>query len=440
MSKAAKSGAQKKKATSKTKTQTSPSGVTELRLDNGLRVLHRYSDAAPAVAVCVVYHVGSRNEAVGHTGSTHILEHLLFKDSKNFNIANGKNPSQYLEWFGAMWNATTWYDRTNYFELMPKEHVEESVAVQADRMRSSLFNDADLASEMTVVRNEYERGRNNPFELLDEAIWATAFVAHPYHHPTIGWKEDIEFSTATKLREFYDRFYYPNNATLILIGDISQRDARKLAEKHFGSILSSAAPIPDMHVVEGEQRGARYFEIQKPGEVSIAELAYKIPEGTHPDVPTIIVLSQILAGGMSSRMQQRLVDTGKAAEVNVFAHPMHDPSIMSFTAHAADGVTPEAALSAMRAECEKIIKVEPPSKAEITRAIESLAAQYAFARDGFLREAAVLTEALAAGDWKLAYELPDKISKVTQKDVARVAKQYLVGEHETAGVVVGKHP
>lgn len=437
MSNAAKAGEQKKKVAPKSKTQTTPSGVTQWKLDNGLRVLHRYSDATPAVAVCVVYHVGSRNEAVGHTGSTHILEHLLFKDSKNFNKANGKPMFSYLEWYGALLNATTWYDRTNYFELMPREHVEAAFQIEADRMRNSLFSDADLASEMTVVRNEYERGRNNPFELLDEQMWATAFVAHPYHHPTIGWKEDIEFSTATKLREFYDRFYYPNNATLILIGDISQPNVRQLAEKYFGNISSSATPIPPMHVAEGEQRGARYFEIQKPGEVSIAELAYKIPEGTHPDVPAIIVLSQILAGGMSSRMQQRLVDRGKAAEASVFAHPMHDPSIVSFTAHAADGVTPEAALSAMRTECERIAKEEPANKAEVTRAIESLTAQYAFARDGFLREAAVLTEALAAGNWKLAYELPEKIAKVTPKDVARVAKQYLVREHETAGILIG---
>lgn len=423
------------------------SGVTEFHLGNGMRVLHRESNAAPVIAVCVIYHVGSRNEAVGHTGSTHILEHLLFKDSKNFNKKNGKPMFSYLEWLGALLNATTWYDRTNYYELLPREHVEVALEIEADRMRNSLFTDADLASEMTVVRNEYERGRNNPFELLDEQVWATAFVAHPYHHPTIGWKEDIEFSTAAKLREFYDRFYHPNNATLTLVGDLSLADAKRLAERYFGRIPASPTPIPGMHVAESEQQGARYFEIEKPGGVSIAELAYKIPPGTHADIPALLVLSQILAGGLSSRMQERLVDRGRAADISVFAHPMHDAGLMAFTAHVADGLKPEVVLAAVRAECEKIAalpgldtKGEPATKDEVVRAIESLRAQYAFARDGFLREVQVLTEAIAAGDWHLAYDLPGKIAHVTPKDVARVAKMYLKKEYETAGILLGTKP
>ncbi len=413
------------------------SGIHEFVLGNGLRVLHRENTAAPAVAVCVVYHVGSRNEAVGHTGSTHILEHLLFKDSKHFNKKNGKEPSRYLEWFGAIWNANTWTDRTSYYELMPKEHVDEALAVQADRMRNSLFSGSDLAQEMTVVRNEYERGRNNPFELLDEEMWATAFMAHPYHHPTIGWKEDIECATVEKLREFYDRFYYPDNATLILIGDLPLLRAKRSAEKYFGGLSSSPAPIPTVHVREGDQEGARYFELFKPGAVSAAALAYRIPDGRHADMAALIVLSIILAGGLSSRMQHRLVDRGMAADINVSAHPMHDPGLMIVTAQAADDIAPQALLTEMRRECARIAGGEPPAGGEVARAAQSLRAQYAFARDGSLNEARVLTEAVAAGDWKLAYTLPRDISRVSASDVRRVARDYLVPRHECAGVLIG---
>ncbi|MGH7141698.1 MAG: M16 family metallopeptidase [Minisyncoccia bacterium] len=412
-------------------------GVHEFFLGKGLRVLHRENRAAPAVAVCVVYHVGSRNEALGCTGSTHILEHLLFKDSEHFNKHNGREIASYLEWMGALLNASTWFDRTNYFELMPKARVEDALAVEADRMRGSLFNDEDLASEMTVVRNEYERGRNNPFELLDEETWGAAFLAHPYHHPTIGWKEDIEFSTAAKLREFYDRFYHPNNATLILIGDLSLADAKRLSEKYFGAIPRSPNPIPEMRVAEGEQEGARFFELQKPGAMSAVELAYKAPSGTDADIPALIVLAQILAGGLSSRMQTRLVDRGRAAQVSVSAHPMRDPGLIIFTAHAGEGVAPARLLAEMRAECERIASSEPPTKSEIGRAVWSLAAQYAFSRDGMLGEAMVLTEAIATGDWKLAYELPQKFARVDAREVARVAKKYLVRHRETAGILIG---
>ena len=229
-------------------------GVTEYRLANGLRVLYKEEKAAPVVAVCVTFHVGSRNEAAGHTGSTHILEHLLFKDSKNFNKANGKAITGHLDWLGASVNATTWLDRTNYFEFLPDTALEEALALEADRMRDSLFNDDDLASEMTVVRNEYEQGRNNPFELLDEEIMYKTFTKHPYRIPTIGTKEDIEHSTAAKLREFYDTYYWPNNATLSVMGNVPWKEVEKLVLKYFAP--DSGLATPDTNT-EGQGTGAK---------------------------------------------------------------------------------------------------------------------------------------------------------------------------------------
>lgn len=410
------------------------SGVSEYALQNGLRVLHRFDDSAPVVAVMVTYHVGSRNEAVGHTGSTHILEHLLFKDSENFNEKNGKAAANYLESLGANLNATTSFDRTNYYELLPKEHAEEALALEADRMRSSLFSAADLATEMTVVRNEYERGRNNPEELLEEAVWATAFMAHPYHHPTIGWKDDIEAATVERLREFYNRFYHPNNATLSVFGDIDEATMQRLVLKHFARLKATEDGIPRVHTKEGPQEGARRVEILGTGATVVVTLAHKVPEGLHPDFPALLVLNQILTGGLASRLQRALVDSGMAVYAAGQLHAFHDPSIWALTAQATPGTDPEAVLGIMRKEATKA-SAKAPSVDELRRAKEQLLAQLSYSRDGILSELFSINEAIAAGDWAFAYMLAEHIEAVTGADVLRVAKAQLVPECETVGVL-----
>ncbi len=276
-------------------------GVDEYTLANGLRVLHKRDTGAPVLAVCVTFHVGSRNERAGVTGSTHILEHLLFKDSEKFKKENGNSITDYLEWFGALMNATTWLDRTNYFELVPKERLAEALEMEADRLRGSLFNDADLASEMTVVRNEFERSRNNPFELLDEEVMYKAFTKHPYRIPTIGLKEDIEGSTAAKLREFYNVFYWPNNATLSVFGDVTWKEVEREVLKYFGPIPTAPHPIPQLKVHEPKQTAKRSVRVKKAMGVTIAELMYKVPEGRHADFAAVYVLTAIVAGGFASR-------------------------------------------------------------------------------------------------------------------------------------------
>lgn len=409
-------------------------GVTEYRLSNGLRVLYKKERAVPVVAVCITFHVGSRNEAAGHTGSTHILEHLLFKDSKHFNTENGKAISSYLEWMGARMNATTWLDRTNYFELLPKEKLAEALAMEADRMRNSLFSDADLASEMTVVRNEYERGRNNPYELLDEEVMATAFTEHPYRIPTIGTKEDIEHSTAAKLREFYDTFYWPANATLAIFGDVERADVEKLVVKQFGKIPRSPHEIPAMHAVEPPQKKARTCEIQKQAGVSIVQLAYKSPEARHEDFAALDVIATVLAGGFSSRMQERIVDPGIAADVHPMLLPTHDPGLCSFVATVGTETKPEKVLSLMRKEVAQLVR-EGITTAELKRARERLLSQMASARDGVFAEVRTLSEAVAAGDWTLAYTQEEALLSLTRAQVHRAAKKYLTSEYETAGIL-----
>jgi zinc protease len=410
-------------------------GVSEYRLKNGLRVLFKQVKAAPVVAVCITFHVGSRNEAPGHTGSTHILEHLLFKDSKKFNQKNGKAITDYLEWFGAYINATTWLDRTNYFELLPREKLDEALALEADRLRNSLFTDKDLASEMTVVRNEYERSRNNPFELLDEEVVGTAYTVHPYRIPTIGTKEDIENSTAKKLREFYDTFYWPNNATLTVMGDVSWAEAQKLIEKYFAPIPASPHPIPEMSAIEPEQESPRSCEVKRPLGLSLAEIAYKIPAARHEDFPALLLISIILAGGFSSRLQKRLVDIGLAADVSSIAMPLHDPGLLTISVHCSAQIQPAAALDIVRKEIAALAKSNVTTP-ELKRAKERVLSMFSMERDGVFNEIRAVSEAIAAGDWALGYAIEEKIKKVTPTQIKEAAKKYLSRQKETTGILI----
>ena len=192
-------------------------GIDEYRLDsNGLSVLLVPDHSAPVVTFQVTYRVGSRNEVTGTTGATHILEHMMFKGSDAFNDAKGNSIKQLLEHVGGQFNANTSFDRTNYFATIGRESLEGYIAIEADRMRHLWLHESDRQSEMTVVRNEYERGKNDPENVLMEEVTAAAYVALPYHHPVIGWKSDIEHVPIEKLREFYETFYWPNNATVII--------------------------------------------------------------------------------------------------------------------------------------------------------------------------------------------------------------------------------
>ena len=212
-------------------------GVEELRhATNGLTVLLAPEAAVPVVAFQVTYRVGSRNEGAGLTGATHLLEHLMFKGSERFNKDLGTSVFQTLQSLGGQINATTWYDRTNYYALLPSEHLEKAVEIEADRMRGARVRDEDLASERTVVLNELDRGDNEPLRKLLHATFATAYQAHPYGHPVIGWRSDVETVSAEGLRHFYDTYYWPRNATVTVAGAFDRDDALALIDRHFGPI------------------------------------------------------------------------------------------------------------------------------------------------------------------------------------------------------------
>ncbi|UCD38960.1 MAG: insulinase family protein [Fidelibacterota bacterium] len=408
-------------------------GITEYRFTvNDLTVLLMEEHSAPVATFMVTYRVGSRNEAIGYTGSTHLLEHLMFKGSQEYNEERGNSIWTVLQNVGAKINATTWLDRTNYFEMLPSEHLETAIAIEADRMRQALIQDSDRQPEMTVVRNEFERGENDPWETLDKNLWATAYQAHPYHHSTIGWRSDIEGVSTERLRQFYDTFYWPNNAIVTVIGDFDTQQVLSWIKAYFGQYQASPQPIPEMYTTEPKQEGPRRFIVRRSGETGIIGIAFKTPEGLHPDKYPLAILRNILGTGKTSRFYRTLVDKGLASSVFVWDHPFRDAALFMTYAF----LTPETG----HQEVEQIIldeyervKAEGVTREEVERTRAMIKAEIIFSRDGCFSIAAALNEAIAIGDWTYYTTYLDHLGAVNKEDVDQAARTYLVENHSTIG-------
>ena len=411
-------------------------GIKEYTMtSNGLRVLLKQDNTAPVATFMVTYEVGSRNEAIGYTGSTHLLEHLMFKGSRKFNTKKGNSVFQTLQSLGARMNATTWLDRTNYFAVLPSEHLETLIEIEADRMRNAYIKEEDRQSEMTVVRNEFERGQNSPSGVLDENIWATAYQAHPYHHSTIGWKEDIENVSIERLREFYDTFYWPNNATAIAIGDFTEKEALSMIKKHFGKIRKSTKPIPEVYTAEPKQEGIRTITLKRAGQQGIVGVAHKTPAATHPDAPTFMVLSSILSSGKNSRFYKNITDKGLTTSVYIWDSLFRDPGLFTVYANLSPDVDHKTVEKAVVDEYEKI-KKDGVSDEEVKNAQTQLIASMKFRQDGSYAIASGLNEAIASGDWTLYTTYGEKIGTVTKEDVQRIVKEYFKEDLSTIGYFI----
>ena len=377
--------------------------IDEYRLkSNDLRVLMLQDTSTPVATFMVTYHVGSRNEAIGYTGSTHLLEHLMFKGSRNFNKEKGTAIWDELQSIGAQINATTWNDRTNYFEVVPSEHIEKAISIEADRMRFSFLRDEDRQPEMTVVRNEYERGENSPFDVLDKNIWATAYQAHPYHHSTIGWKSDIENVSTERLKEFYDVYYWPNNATVTIIGDFEKDSTLSLIDKYFGEHKKSSHEIPEVYTEEPKQEGPRRVVVKRSGQSGITAIAHKTPPGLDNDMYAIQVLGKILCDGKSSRLYKKIVDEGLATSLFMYDFPFKDNGLFITYAFLTPGTDNQKVEDIILKEYSDIIK-NGVDESEIMRAVAQIRATVAFSRDGSYAVASALNEAIAIGDWPVSY-------------------------------------
>lgn len=408
-------------------------GVEEYRLKkNGLRVLYKHDTTAPVVGVMVTYLVGSRYEVPGNTGATHILEHLMFKGSKKFPPRKGTSALEELSKKGAKVNASTWCDRTNYYEVFPREHLEFVFELEADRMRNAVLTKALLDEELPAVLSEYALCNNEPLMHIDERIWAAAFIAHGYHHSTIGHLSDIEQVTVSRLREFYDTYYHPNNAVVSVVGDVERSEALKLIAKYFGVHPYDSRAETQPHTIEPSQRGVRHIETNRSGEENIVGVAFKIPHARHADIPALTVLNQLLAKSDTSRLENALVETGKATELWSEYHPFYDESLMTMFASVSQGLTHEQLKDEILTVCTEV-KEQGVRKVELDRVIAQVRTSMTQSHDGHFALLSVLNEGIAVGDWAFYFDIPKKLETVTVQDIQRVANSYLDEERMTTG-------
>jgi zinc protease len=415
-------------------------GIEEYTLrKNNLRVLVLEDHSAPVATFMVTYHVGSRNEAIGYTGSTHLLEHLMFKGSRNFNKDKNTAIWTELQNVGAQINATTWNDRTNYFEVVPREHLDRAIAIEADRMRHAFLRDEDRQPEMTVVRNEFERGENSPFDVLDKNIWATAYQAHPYHHSTIGWRSDIENVSTERLKAFYDTYYWPNNATVTVIGDFKKEEALASINKQFSEHSKSSEPIPPVYTEEPEQEGPRRIIVKRAGQTGIVGIAHKTPKGLHKDTYALQVIGKILADGKTSRLNKLIIDKGFSTSIFMYDFPFLDNGLFIAYAFLTPGTDHKKIEEIILKEYNNILK-NGVREEEIKRAQAQIRATVAFSRDGTYAVASALNEAIAIGDWTFYTKFMDNINKVTAEKIKEVIKKYFIEDQSTTGWFVAKEP
>jgi zinc protease len=441
--------------------ETAVRGAREFFLDNGLKVVFVPQGAAPVATLLVVYRIGARNEAVGCTGSSHLLEHMLFKGTRENNRRKGRAFADMMNEIGANKNATTWIDRTNYFETVPTGYLEFAIELEADRMRGALIDDADRRSEMTVVRNELERNDNNPMRVLNSAVVATAFREHPYHHPTIGWRADVESVATERLRELYDTYYHPDNATAFVVGDFDENRTRAAIERAFGALPRAPRPVPEVYTDEPPQAGERTITIKRPGDTALVAFAFHAPAAfgqTHVlsnadlgrraasgegadanDDYALEVLSRILGQGRTSRLSRALVDTGLALSASAWNWGSRDPGLFQAFVNVTPGVSALEVRDALDRAFQEVAR-EVPSAAEVERAQNQIVVQRAFARDGTLALAQRLGELEAVGSWRLDEDYVERIRAVTPERVREVARTYLHEDNRTVGLLLPATP
>lgn len=415
-------------------------GMTEYHLEsNGLTVLLRPDASLPVVTFMVTYRIGSRNESYGTTGATHLLEHMMFKGTREHNKEAGTGYDQLLDVTGAETNATTWLDRTNYHATIPPRELPLIIRLEADRMRNLRLREEDLRPEMTVVRNEFQIAANDPGMALETEIWATAYLAHPYRHGVLGWQSDVENIPMAKLRGFYDTFYWPDNATVSIIGDFDPPAALELIREHYGKISRSPVPMPRVYTEEPVQTGARRLVIRRPGDLGRIMIAFKIPPSAHPDCAALAVLCEILADGLQCRFYREVTEQGLTNDVEAFPEFARDGSLLLFSAELGAEATHQEAEDAILRVLREV-KEKGVSEEERTSGIARLITKSVFTRDGPPAISEALTEFIGSGDWTRYFTWDDEVAAVTAADIQRAANRWLREDQSTTGWYVPGDP
>jgi len=404
-------------------------GINEYVLSNGMKVLLYPDQAQSKVIVNVTYRVGSVHENYGETGMAHLLEHMLFKGSTSY-----KEIDKEFNKRGMRANATTWLDRTNYyqsFESSP-ENLEWALGMEADRMVNATFTQEQLESEMTVVRNEMERGENSPSRMLSARMGATAYLWHNYANSTIGARSDIENFPFEKLRRFYDKHYRPDNAVLTIAGRFDNEQVLEVIKNTFGKLAQPETQIEKLYTVEPVQDGERVVTLRRVGEVPIVAVQYHIPSALHSDSPAIKVLEEIMTNNASGRLQKELVEPGISSGSGAWTFLQKDPSALTFLANGFKGK------DFNEMESKLINLVENIHENKITEEEVKLAKTAILkATEDSLRNVvsvgSQLTEYIAMGDYRYIFYLRDLIEQVKVEDVQRVAEKYLIRSNRTLG-------
>lgn len=411
---------------------TSVEGITEYRLANGLRVLLFPDQSKQTVTVNITYLVGSKHENYGETGMAHLLEHMVFKGTPKH-----PNIPQELTEHGARPNGTTWLDRTNYFETFAatEENLKWALDLEADRMINSFIAKKDLESEMTVVRNEFESGENDPFSVLLERVMSTAYLWHNYGKSTIGARSDIENVPIERLQAFYKMYYQPDNAVLTVAGKIDEEKTLALINEYFGVIPKPERKLPVFYTQDPVQDGERNVSLKRVGDIQVAIVAYHIPPGSHEDFAAMDVLTQVIGSEPSGRLHKALVDPKKASGASAFNFQLHDAGLLFGYAEILKEKSLEDAKTTMLQAFDNTIK-NPPTAEEVERAKNELIKQTELSFNSSDRIGITLSEFIGMGDWRLLFIHRDRVKAVTVEDVKRVAEKYLKADNRTVGVFI----
>jgi zinc protease len=410
---------------------TSVEGITEYRLDNGLKVLLYPDDSKATVTVNITYFVGSRHEGYGETGMAHLLEHMMFKGTP-------RHPDIWKlmqdHGAGSKFNGTTFLDRTNYYEELPAspENLEYALGLEADRMLNSKVAAEDLAKEFSVVRNEFEMNENNPPGVLEEKMFAAAYQWHNYGKSTIGSRSDIERVPIENLRAFYRKHYQPDNAMLVVAGKIDEASALALVQKYFEPLPRPARKLSATWTEEPVQDGERSVVLRRTGDVAVVSLMYHGAAGADPDWLAEDALSDVLTNKPAGRLYKALVDKGLASEVYGYVYPTAEPGVVVLGAKVRTGGSPDKVRETMTKIVEGVAQGEVTA-AEVDRWRARSLKEFELMLADTAQVGVVLSDWAAMGDWRLFFLARDRTRNVKPADLQRVARAYLKESNRTVG-------
>lgn len=408
-------------------------GISEYKLDNGVRVLLFPDDSKEVVTVNMTVFVGSRHEGYGEAGMAHLLEHMLFKGTP----AHPAIPKDLTE-RGAKFNGTTWVDRTNYYETLPasEDNLKFALELESDRLLNSFIKGEDLESEMTVVRNEFERGENSPFRVLMQRMQSAAYDWHNYGQSTIGNRSDIERVPIVNLRRFYRKYYRPDNILLVVAGKFDPPGALELIGQTFGGLSSPDTPIDPTYTIEPPQDGERTVVLRRVGDVQLVGAAYHIPAGSHPDFAAVKALSIVLGDEPSGRLYQDLVETKVASNVYALAYAFAEPGLLMSIAEVPEDHSIEEARVKLISVLEESFKENPITDKEVDRAKQQILKQRELEAANTDQIAVSLSEWAAQGDWRLYFLFRDIVEELSADQVQAAALKYLVRNNRTVGLFI----